>query len=256
MPLVTRTSAALLRERAVGRLRSLFLIDWSEFALDPCDIAFEDGDPLRVFAHHAGRLRALERLQIGLFPGDRGPLWGFCQGVGPALPEIPTLRRLHLCGERGWELLPKAGHPRLEALVLHVAEPDDEPLDALEEGSFPALRSVDLWAGAVLGEMLCERSFDAVLAGSGLPALTSLCLRGIDDAAVIDALAAAEGLGRLREVRITDAPELGDEALEALCDAAWIGELARVDLRGSGASEALARALAARGPEVLVDRVA
>lgn len=249
--------AALLRDPAASRLRTLLLVDWSEHAIDGCDIPFEDGDPAPLLRRHGGRLRALERLHVGELAGDRaGAPRGFCQGVAPALAKIPTLRRLELRGERGWELVPRAGHPGLEELVIHVGEADDDPIEALCEGSFPALTSLDLWLGGDLGEALGDHDLAAALAGPGLPALTRCTLRGALPAALVDSLAAAPELGpRLGTLTITDAPAVDDDALAPLLDAPWLARLALLDLRGSGATAALAGEFAARGVPLRIDAV-
>lgn len=242
--------AALLREREAPRLRTLILHDWTAHALDPWDVPFEDGDPLPLLRRHGARLARLERLHVGTLPPGLPPAEGRCQGVGPALAGMPALRRLHLVGAEGWELLPPAGHPGLQELVMHVGEVGDDPLAVLLAAPFPALERLDLWIGAellaeagALAEALGERRFSR---------LETLALRGLAETEVLVALAEQDGLGdRLHTLALTDAAELDDVALAPLLAAPWLGRLRCLELRGVGVSQELAAELAARGPTLV-----
>ncbi|MFZ6179156.1 hypothetical protein [Nannocystis pusilla] len=244
-----RLLTALLRDPGAPRLRTLILADWTEYALDPWDVAFEEGDPLPLMKRHAGRLAGLERLHIGAFPGELPPARGVCQGIGPALAKLPALLRLDLHGEQGWELVPKAGHPRLRTLVMHVGEAADDPLEALIAAPFPALERLDLWLGSGVAEALDEAEFAAALASERLPALRDLSLRGFEAPTLLDALVGQAP--RLSSLAITHAPELGDEGLACLLTAPWLPRLRRLDLRGTGVSAERVAELAKQGPEIV-----
>ncbi len=179
-----RSLAALLRDPAAPRLRTLILADWTEQAPDPCDVDYEAGDPAPLLRRHGARLTALERLYIGPWPA-RTPDDGTCQGIGPALNQLSALRRLHLVGEAGWLLLPSTGHPSLRELIVHVAQPDDsdELLAALLTAPFPALTDLDLWCGEDLTDALADGSFAAGL--GRLTQLRRLTLRGLVDPDVL-----------------------------------------------------------------------
>jgi hypothetical protein len=250
-----RLLAALLREREAPRLRTLLLHDWTEHAFDPCDIAYEDGDPNPLLRRHAGRLARLERLFVGAVPFGPPPDHGVCQGVAPALAGLPALVHLHLAGERGWDLVPAAGHPGLRSLLLHVDEPDDEPIATLLAAPFPALAELDLWLCPEAREAAADGSLAAGLADE-FPALQRLALRGLDDPEALAAFVATAPATSLRELAVTHAPALDDEALAPLCAAPWLARLRRLDLRGTAASPGLAATLAARGLEVVRGPVA
>lgn len=240
--------AALLRDPLAPRLRTLILHDCSEHTVDACDIPFEEADPLPLLRKHPGRLARLERLHVGVFPPELPPESGFCAGVAPALAGLPALQYLHMVGERGWELVPAGGHPRLRALLLHVAEADDDPLLRLERAPFPALARLDLWAGpALLAEADLAALADA-LARFG--SLRELALRGLDGPELL-AEVIARGALELHALAITHAPALGDDDLAALLSAPWLAKLRRLDLGGTAISAALADELRARGPEVV-----
>jgi hypothetical protein len=249
-----RLFAALLRERGAPRVRALILHDCSEYTVDGCDIPFEDCDPLPLLRRHAGRLAGLERLHVGVFPAELPPTSGFCQGVGPALAGLPALQWLHLVGERGWELLPPGGHPGLRTLLMHVTEPDDDPLAVLVEARFPALERLDLWLGPAVVDGRDEGALGAALASERFAGLRELALRGLESGELLAELAQQRDLGGVQALAVTHGPVLADEALAELLAAPWLARLARLDLRGTGASAALAAELAARGPEVVRER--
>lgn len=239
---------ALLRDPQAPRLRTLILHDCSEYTIDSLDIPFDECDPIRPLRRHAGRLARLERLYVGVFPPALPPESGFCQGVGPALSGLPALEHLHLVGERGWDLLPEAGHPRLRSLQMHVVEADDDPLLALEKAVFPALERLDLWAGSsLLGD---AEPAGVVEALARMPALRELALRGLDSSELLVELAARGGGPPLQTLALTHAPTLDDDALAVLLAAPWLSRLARLDLDGTAVSAALAAELSARGPAV------
>jgi hypothetical protein len=241
----SRLLAALLRDPGAPRLRTLILADWSAHASDPWDVAYESGDPAPLLRRHARRLAALERLYIGGFPDGRGSV---CQGIGAALAGLTALTRLELVGERGWELLASAGHPRLRELIVRVAEPDDEPLAVLLAGTYPQLGSLELACSEELVELAAEGSLLAGLAE--LPTLRRLALRGLDDPAALAGLAGGERRGAIDQLALIDAPGLDDAALAPLLAAAWLPGLTRLELTGTAVSPALAAELAARGPSV------
>lgn len=241
---------ALLRDRSAPRLRTLILHDCSEHTIDGCDIPFEDSDPAPLLRRHPGRLARLERLHIGVFPPALPPAGGYCQGLGAALAGLPALRHLHLLGERGWELVPPAGHPGLRALLLHIAEPDDDLPAALAGAAFPALARLDLWAGdAVLADADLDALTDA-LASPRFAELSELALRGLDRPDLLSLLA-RDDLGGLRKLAVTHAPGLDDDAFAGLLAASWLPRLTRLELRGVAVSPALIAELRARGPEVV-----
>ncbi|WAS90778.1 hypothetical protein [Nannocystis punicea] len=246
-----RLLTALLRDPGAPRLRTLILDDWSEHALDPWDVTFEDGDPLPLMKRHAGRLARLERLHVGAFPAELPPARGVCQGIGPALAKLPALVRLDLHGERGWELVPAKGHAGLRALVMHVAEPDDGPLADLVEAAFPGLERLDLWLGPAVLESHDDDELGAALASGRFPRLRELGLRGLESSALLDGLAAHEL--ELESLAITHSPELGDDGVSRLLSARWLPRLRRLDLRGAGVSAELAAELAGQGPEIVGD---
>jgi len=249
-----RLLAALVRDRGAPRVRTLILHDCSEFTIDGCDIPFEDSDPLPLLRRHAGRLARLERLHVGVFPAELPPTRGFCQGVGPALVSLPALVWLHLVGERGWELLPARGHPGLRTLLMHVAEPDDEPLAALVQAPFPALGRLDVWLGPAVVDGRDEGALGEALASERFKSLRELALRGLASGELLAELFEQRELGGgLEALAVTHAPELDDDALAGLLAAPWLARLRRLDLRGTGASAALAAEFAGRGVEVVRD---
>ncbi|PCC73950.1 hypothetical protein SAMN02745121_06130 [Nannocystis exedens] len=244
-----RLLTALLRDPGAARLRTLILDDWTEHALDPCDVAYEDGDPLPLMKRHAHRLARLERLHIGPCPAELPPARGVCQGIGPALAKLPALQRLDLHGAQGWELVPTAGHPRLRTLVMHVAEAADDPLAALVAAPFPALARLDVWLGPEVAEEHEEEAFGAALASGRFPGLRELGLRGLESPTLLDGLVAHE-LG-LESLTITHSPGLEDDGVARLLSASWLRRLRRLELRGTGVSAALRAELAAQGPELV-----
>lgn len=241
---------ALLRDPMAPRLRTLILHDCSEHTIDGCDIPFDDSDPLPLLRRYGSRLARLERLYVGVFPPELPPPGGFCQGVGPALSGLPALVHLHLVGERGWDLVPAAGHPRLRTISMHVVEPDDAPLAVLERAAFPALEVFDLWAGeAMLADADPAALVDAV---ARMAALRELALRGLEGPELLAELAGRDALAPgLRALAVTHAPGLDDDALSGLLAAPWLARLSRLELGGTAVSAELAAELGARGPEVV-----
>ncbi len=240
-----RKLTTLLRDPGAPRLRTLILADWTRWSIDPYDVPYEEGDPAPLLRKHAGRLAALERLYVGGFPARLHQ--DVCQGIGPELGRLPALTRLEMIAEQGWNLLAPAGHPRLRELVVRVREPDDEPLATLIAGAYPSLANLELVCSDELRELAEDGSLLAGLAE--LPALRWLALRELD-AAAIEGLAGAAGLGGIERLSLVDAPELDDAALAPLLAAAWLPKLARLDLMETGASAGLAAELGARGPAV------
>lgn len=189
-----RTLAALLRDRKAPRLRSLILAHWTEHAPDPCDIDFESGAAGPLLRRHGGRLVALERLFIRPFPVRSDD--GYCMGVGPALANLPALQRLEMCGQRGWDLLPPAGHARLGALLVNVEEHDDDVLAVLLTAPFPALTVLEPRCCPEVMEALRDGPFVAALASGQFPRLKRLTLSGLgeDEAAEAEAALGARGI--------------------------------------------------------------
>jgi hypothetical protein len=187
-----KTLATLLRDRGAPRLRTLILADWTDHAPDPCDIDFESGEATPLLRRHGGRLAALERLHIGRFPARSDH--GFCMGIGAALTGLRALQRLELCGQRGWDLLPPAGHPQLCELIVDVEEHDDDVLAVLLTAPFPALTRLELRCGPDVVEALVDGSFAAAVAGGQFPRLERLTLRGPGEDEGASAVAGAAAL--------------------------------------------------------------
>jgi hypothetical protein len=134
---------------------------------------------------------------------------------------------------------------------MHVTDPDDDPLADLVEARFPALERLDLWLGPAVVDGRDEGALGAALASERFAGLRELALRGLESGELLAELAQQRDLGGVQALAVTHGPALADEALAELLAAPWLARLARLDLRGTGVSAALAAELAARGPEVV-----
>lgn len=197
-----RVLATLLRDGGASRLRTLVLADWTDHAIDGCDIDFESGAAGPLMLQRGRRLAGLERLYIGPFPAQPGH--GYCMGIGAVLTGLPALQRLELCGQRGWDLLPPAGHARLGELIVDVEEHDDDTLAVLLAAPWPALTRLELRAWPDLVEALLEGSFGQALGGGQFPRLERLTLRGLGEAArsAVGKVAAQEAVAAARALAV------------------------------------------------------
>jgi len=197
-----RVLATLLRDEGASRLRTLVLADWSDHAIDGCDIDFESGAAAPLMRLRGRRLAGLERLYIGPFPPR--PDHGYCMGIGAVLSGLPALQRLELCGQQGWDLLPPAGHARLGELIVDVEEHDDDVMRVLLTAPFPALTRLELRGWSDLVEALIDGSFAEAVASGQLPRLERLTLRGLGEAArrAVGAAAAPEAVAAARALAV------------------------------------------------------
>ncbi len=180
-PPFERYLSGLLGQPWAGQIRALVVGEWNE--------SYETRPPIEDFVAAADTLTCLAALFLGEMTTDENEVsWINQTDVTPLLMAYPGLRVLRVRGGEGLAL--RAGtYPNLRALAFETGGLPAHVVHAVGESEFPDLTHLELWLGTTrYGGDATVADLTPILAGTRLPALTSLGLR---DAEIADHVAAA-----------------------------------------------------------------
>ncbi len=234
-PPFERYLSELLEQPWAGQIRALVVGEWGE--------SWETQPPIRDLAAAASTLTNLTALLFGEMTDYRDLPWINQTDITPLLVAHPKLRVLRVRGGSGLAL--QAGtYPNLRELAFETGGLPADVVHAVAESELPALTHLELWLGAAFyGGDATVDDIAPILAGTRLPALTSLSLR---DAEIIDqvavALAGAPIVAQLSTLDLSMGT-LSDAGAAALLGGQLLTHLTRLDLHHHFLSEDMMRQL-------------
>lgn len=233
----TQRLTDFVREPWAGQVTTLVIGLWGE--------CFENPAPVAELVAAAKCLTSLRALFIGEVTFDECEIsWIKQTDVTPIFQAYPNLRVLTIRGAEDLSLQP-VRHASLRRLTFQSGGLPRAVVRAVDACEFPALEHLELWFGsASYGGNATADDIRQILAGTRLPALTSLGLR---DAEITDhlaaALAGAPVVARLKELDLSMGL-LTDTGASALLGGQPLTHLRRLNLRHHFLSQPLADRIA------------
>jgi hypothetical protein len=236
----------LLKRTGHGGPVALIIGEWGE--------AYDRPFPVDLLVRNAARLTRLRALFAGeLMPEQCEISWINHGDITPVLTAFPRLERLWVRGAQGLELTP-VRHEGLRELVLQSGGLPADVVRAVGASDFPHLTHLELWLGvANYGGDARADDLAPILAGRGLPALTSLGLRNAEIADEVAAsVAAAPVVARLTDLDLSMGA-MTDVGGEALLAGQPLSHLTSLDLSHHFLTDELAQSLVEELPGVRID---
>jgi hypothetical protein len=241
------------------RLHALAAEDWAAqvgaLVIGNWGSAYESAPPIGRIADVLPRFTGLRALFLGEITYEECEIsWIQHDDITPLLEALPRLEALTVRGATDLGVKPLR-HESLRELTIESGGLPAEVVRAVGECDLPALTHLELWLGTDnYGGDATVEDLAHILAGTRLPALTSLALR---DAEIADqvavALAGAPVVARL-EVLDLSLGMLGDEGAAALLAGQPLTHLRKLDLHhhfiGAAVLERLTAELGAAGVEL------
>ncbi len=231
-----RCLSGLLGQPWAGQVRALVVGDWGE--------SWERFPPIGDLVAAADTLTRLTALFLGEMTSDENEVsWIYQTDVTPLLTAYPGLRVLRVRGGNGLAL--RAGtYPNLRELAFETGGLPSQVIHTVGESEFPDLTHLELWLGTSrYGGDATVADLTPILAGTRLPALTSLGLR---DAEIADQTATAvAGAPIVAQLSTLDLSlgMLSDAGAAALLAGQPLTHLTRLDLHHHFLSEEMMRRL-------------
>jgi hypothetical protein len=236
----------LVAEPWAGDVRVLVLGDWGS--------TFDTAPPLDYLIAVLPQLTSLRALFIGELTYEECEISWITQGdITPLLEALPQLDTLTVRGSGGLELKPLR-HTGLRSLAIESGGLPAEIVRAVGECDLPNLTHLELWLGTdSYGGDATVEDLSVILAGTRLPALTSLGLRDAEIADMVAAaMASAPVVGRLEELDLS-LGLLTDAGASMLLAGQPLTHLRRLDLHHHFLSEELMSRLRSELGEAGVD---
>ncbi|WP_155373439.1 STM4015 family protein [Catellatospora vulcania] len=238
---------ALAAEDWAGQVGALVIGNWGG--------AYDSAPPIGRIAAVLPRFTGLKALFLGEMTFDECEIsWIQQADITALLEALPALEVLTVRGATGLGLKPLR-HTALRELTIESGGLPADVVRAVGECDLPALTHLELWLGTDnYGGDATVEDLAPILAGTRLPALTSLALRDAEIADLVAvALAGAPVVARLRELDLS-LGMLGDEGAAALLAGQPLTHLRKLDLHhhfiGAAVLERLTGELGAAGVEL------
>lgn len=238
---------ALAAEDWAGQVGALVIGNWGS--------AYESAPPIGRIAQVLPRFTELKALFLGEMTFDECEIsWIQHTDITPLLEALPGLEVLTVRGAADLSLKPLR-HTSLRELTIESGGLPADVVRAVAECDLPALTHLELWLGTEnYGGDADVDDLAPILAGTRLPALTSLGLRDAEIADLVAAaLAGAPVVARLRELDLS-LGMLSDEGAAALLAGQPLTHLRKLDLHhhfiGAAVLERLTAELGAAGVEL------
>jgi hypothetical protein len=239
--------AALIAEPWAGQVQALVVGSWGS--------TYDTPAPIEALADAAHQLTGLRALFVGEMTFDECEIsWIRHTDITPLLEAYPRLEVLTVRGADGMDLKP-VRHEALRELTFESGGLPAGIVRAVGDCDLPALTKLELWLGTEnYGGDATTDELAPILAGTRLPALTTLGLRDAEIAdQVAAALASAPVVARL-EVLDLSLGMLSDVGAAALLAGQPLTHLRKLDLHHHFISVAvmgrLSEELAMAGVEV------
>ncbi|GAA1387355.1 STM4015 family protein [Catellatospora chokoriensis] len=217
------------------RLEALAAEDWANqvtaLVIGNWGGAYESAPPIGLLATVLPRFTRLRALFLGEMTYEECEIsWIQHSDITPLLEALPGLEVLTVRGATDLSLKPLR-HPSLRELTIESGGLPADVVRAVAECDLPALTHLELWLGTEnYGGDADVDDLAPILAGTRLPALTSLGLRDAEIADLVAvALAGAPVVARLRELDLS-LGMLSDEGAAALLAGQPLTHLRKLDL--------------------------
>ncbi|MEV0459967.1 STM4015 family protein [Catellatospora methionotrophica] len=238
---------ALAAEEWANQVTALVVGNWGG--------AYDSAPPIERLAALLPRFTRLRALFLGEMTYEECEIsWIQQADITALLEALPLLEVLTVRGATGLGLKPLR-HTALRSLTIESGGLPADVVRAVAECDLPALTHLELWLGTEnYGGDATVDDLAPILAGTRLPALTSLALRDAEIADLVAvALAGAPVVARLRELDLS-LGMLSDEGAAALLAGQPLTHLRKLDLHhhfiGAPVLERLTAELAASGVEL------